>query len=244
MSPSVVVTEEILPVSARIIERIRRWEFVTLLFCWRVRTGETLQPPQVDAHPLQPRLPRLQGRLHLPSETLPLGFKPTPTSKQFCCQLQPPQRKKLLVWLLTSIWSYRSRGVPVIGLWPWFQRVAAAKNIRVWGELNLHIYRGCLSRHAPSPAGLNVASPASLTPSGTRAIASSPTASTFTSAQSVEGLTRESSALQGSGVAANWTGLVYHRIHQPVHIYALYSGAGLLQACTLPSLNHSHCVAN
>jgi len=45
-------------------------------------------------------------------------------------------------------------------------------------------------------------------------------------------------------VAANWTGLMYHSAHQLVHINALYPGAGLLQACTLPLLYHSHHVIN
>ena len=160
MSPSVVVTEGIPPVSSQVIGRIRRWEFIDLsLLLEGADTGETSTSMDGCMAPSTPpaKTPRkspspirdLTSWLQAYSRFMTVLLSAPATTKEEAAGLVAHQH--LVIQLAQDLggrqWLVYDQE---------FREWAAAKFIKVWGELNLSIYGRCLSH--PSTSSVDEAS--------------------------------------------------------------------------------------
>ena len=159
-APSVVVDEGIPPIPVKMVERIRRWEFVeleNLLILQDNKTEETLLGSDKGQFGYKAPL-RAQGKhiginnymswLTAFSRLMAVLLTAEATTKDEAAGLAAHQHVILQVhndlgsnrWLKYDV-EYRE----------W----AAAKGVRVWGELNLPIYGRCLPQAQPvqGPSG-------------------------------------------------------------------------------------------
>jgi len=168
MSPSVVVTEGIPPVSARLIERIRRWEFIDLALM--LESADQGDPPAASSGCTSPSTPPAKNSRKAPSPIRDLTSWLQAYSRFMAVLLSAPATSKEQAAGLVAHQHLVIQLARDLGGRQWlvydrdFREWAAAKQLKVWGELNLHIYGRCLSRPSPSMSVLNVASPATLTP--------------------------------------------------------------------------------
>ena len=141
--PSSVVTEGIPPVPTRLVEKIRRWEFVDLI---QLIEGPDPNESSSDSHSgtsskssKKSTITDLATWLQAYARLMAVLLSASTTSKEEAAGLAAHLHVILQVaqdlggrhWLMYDV-EYRE----------W----AAAKGIRVWGELNLHLYGRCLAR--------------------------------------------------------------------------------------------------
>lgn len=153
-APSVVVTEGIPPVSVKVVERIRRWEFVeleNLLITQDKKSDE--YPLFVDSDQLGYRAPsRAQGKLPVISNIMTwltafsrfmaVVLSTEATLKEEAAGLAAHQH--VILQLYNDLGGNRWLKYDTE-----YREWAAAKGIRVWGELNLAIYGRCLPQAQP-----------------------------------------------------------------------------------------------
>jgi len=151
---TIVITEGIPPVPLRLIEKIRRWEFVDLGQLLMGTEPEEGAATMMDGH-IVPSRPSHKGPairrftitdisswLQAYARFMAVLVSAPATSKDEAAGLAAHQHVILQLaqdlggrqWMVYG-WEYRE----------W----AAPKSVRVWGELNLSIYGKCL----PRPAG-------------------------------------------------------------------------------------------
>ena len=149
--PSLVVAEGIPPVSTRLIEKIRRWEFIDLAQLIGGADSSEGSSSMVEGHIVtQAKSPRKS-----PSTITDLATWLQAYARLMAVLLSAPMTSKaeaasLAAHLHVVLQLAQDLGGRHWLVYDWeFREWAAAKGITVWGELNLSIYGRCLPRPTP-----------------------------------------------------------------------------------------------
>ena len=159
-SPSVVLSEGLPPITTKLLDKIQRWEFVdlsSLLSCDPTVKSDTVALTHEAQHLLvvdpQSQFNRRKKQItDLP--TWIQAFSIYAAGLAAASSTTKEQVMGLMAHMFLMVQLSRDLGG---NLWLQydkdFQEWAAAKNLKVWGELNLSIYGRCLAIHQrPLPA--------------------------------------------------------------------------------------------
>jgi len=149
--PTVVVAEGVPPVSCRLVEKIRKWEFINMADLLKENAGREPQFMVVNG-----QLVAVQSQMKSKAPLTILKWLQAfnifmavllsceDTSKEEAAGLAA--HSFLIVQLSEDLqgpqWLHYDQN---------FREWAAAKGLRKWGELNLTIYGRCLATNHPSP---------------------------------------------------------------------------------------------
>ena len=190
------MAEGIPPVSTRLIEKIRRWEFIDLAQLIGGADSSEGSSSMVEGHIVtQAKSPRKS-----PSTITDLATWLQAYARLMVVLLSAPTTSKaeaagLAAHLHIILQLAQDLGGRHWLVYDWeFREWAAAKGITVWGELNLSIYGRCLPRPTPQPRPdhqIYLLAPPPSASNGTLATVSAHAADICTPAQSAGDLTQE-----------------------------------------------------
>ena len=161
-APSVVISEGIPPISVKLVEKIRRWEFIDLA---KLLVNQDNQPEESTV---------VVGGQIMVLESQSRSQRKTTAINDILAWCQAFARFMAVLLAADATTKEQAAGLAAhqhlilqlskdLGGRQWakydceFREWAAAKNIRVWGDLNMAIYGRCLPqlRHVTSPSESN-----------------------------------------------------------------------------------------